>query len=77
MQCTVCKKTLPVSEFRTYKAKSGNFIHRHACRGCERKKGRERYQRKKRQLSIEREDMFRFTDNYRKMKGTNRKYERS
>lgn len=68
-ECTVCKKTLPIGQFRLYQARNRNFKRRRACKGCERKSSRERYRKQKAQSSIEQDDTIRLTNYYRKIKG--------
>lgn len=63
-KCNVCKQVLPLSEFRSYKNRSGDIRYRAYCRDCERKKGRERYEREKTQMP----DNYRFIDFYKKTK---------
>lgn len=53
VQCTTCKRVLPLSKFRIYKNQKGNIRYRHDCRDCEREKDRERRQKQKAQRNIE------------------------
>jgi len=67
-QCATCKQILPISKFRRYKHQFGDSGYRGSCRECERAQDQERRQ-KKTQLGVEKNDTFRFTDCYKKIKG--------
>ena len=68
-QCSVCKQILPISKFRSYKKQSGSIGYRGSCRECEMEQNRQRQQQKKAQLTIEKDDTFRFMEMYKKVKG--------